>query len=100
MDQVSALLGIGVKMAHFAKIEDGVVTQVLVVHNSEELRGEEFLNSIGLEGRWVQTSYNATFGGKFAAIGDTYVASTGQFKSPKPRKHLVWNEETQDWVEA
>ena len=96
---MSASLGIGAKMAHFAKIENGVVTQVVVVDNSEETRGEEFLNSIGLEGRWVQTSYNANFGGKFAAIGDTYVASTGMFKSPKPAKPLVWNDEAQAWVE-
>lgn len=97
---MSALLDIGVKMAHFAKIENGVVTHVVVVDNSEELRGQEFLNSIGLEGRWVQTSYNANFGGKFAAVGDTYVESTGTFKSPKPRKALVWNDDTKDWVEA
>ena len=87
-------------MAHFAKIEDGIVTQVVVVDNSQESRGEEFLNSIGLEGRWVQTSYNANFGGKFAAIGDTYVASTGIFKSPKPPKTLVYSAELNDWVEA
>lgn len=86
-------------MAHFAKIEDGRVTQVVVVDNSEELRGEEFLNSIGLTGVWVQTSYNGNFGGKFAAIGDIYVASTKTFKQPKPPKQLVWNEDTQDWVE-
>ena len=35
-------------MAHFAKIENGIVTQVVVVDNSQELRGEEFLNSIVL----------------------------------------------------
>jgi hypothetical protein len=109
-------------MAHFAKIENGIVTQVVVIDNSEELRGEEFLNSIGLEGKWVQTSYNANFGKKFAGIGDTYVASTGNFKPAKPfasfkfdeetwswvapksyptdGKHYFWNEDIKDWVEA
>jgi hypothetical protein len=87
-------------MAHFAKIENGTVTQIVVVDNLQESRGEEFLNSIGLEGRWVQTSYNANFGGKFAAIGDTYVNSTGIFKSPKPTKALLWSETANDWVEA
>lgn len=87
-------------MAHFAKIENGTVTQVVVVDNAQEERGEEYLNSIGLEGRWVQTSYNANFGGKFAAIGDTYVASTGMFKSPKPAKVFEWSEELQEFVEA
>ena len=109
-------------MAHFAKIENGVVAQIFVVDNSQESRGEEYLNSIGLEGRWVQTSYNANFGKKFAAIGDTYVESTGNFKPPQiyaswkwnandwvwkaPKnyptdgKGYVWNEELLDWVEA
>jgi hypothetical protein len=109
-------------MAHFAKIENGTVTQVVVVDNSEELRGQEYLNSIGLEGTWIQTSYNLNFGKKFAAIGDTYVASTGNFKPaqpfgswkwsvtdwswnpPKPYptdgKEYFWSEDTTDWVEA
>jgi hypothetical protein len=109
-------------MAHFAKIVDGIVTEVIVVDNSEELRGQEYLNGLGLEGTWVQTSYNANFGKKFAAIGDTYVASTGNFKPAQPfasytwntnqwkwvapkayptdGKGYTWNEELTDWVEA
>ena len=87
-------------MAHFAKIENGTVTQIVVVDNGNESNGEEFLNRLGLEGKWVQTSYNANFGGKFAAIGDTYVPSTGMFKSPKPQKALLWSEAANDWVEA
>jgi hypothetical protein len=109
-------------MAHFAKIVDGIVTDVVVVDNAEELRGQEYLNSLGLEGTWVQTSYNANFGKKFAAIGDTYVASTGNFKPAQPfaswkwsanewawtppkayptdGNRYVWNEETVDWVEV
>jgi hypothetical protein len=84
-------------MAHFAKIENGTVTQVIVLDNSHEHNGEEFLNSIGLEGRWIQTSYNANFGKKFAAIGDTYVASTGVFKSPKPHASWKWDDESWTW---
>lgn len=61
-------------MAHFAELNsDNKVLRVLVVDNSEEHRGQEFLaNDCGLGGTWVQTSYNANFGGKFAAIGDTW----------------------------
>ena len=59
-------------MAHFAKIEDGIVTNVVVVDNEHEAYGEEYLNSLGLEGRWVQTSYNNNFRGKYAGIGDSY----------------------------
>ncbi len=120
--QVSASLSIGVKhMAHFAKIVDGIVTNVVVVDNQHEANGEAFLNSLGLEGKWVQTSYNANFGKKFAAIGDTYVASTGNFKPAQPfaswtwsaaewnwkapksyptdGQAYIWNEELTDWVE-
>jgi hypothetical protein len=48
-------------MAHFAKIENDIVTQVLVVSNDDaptEIDGQTFLASLGLEGEWVQTSYN------------------------------------------
>lgn len=69
-------------MAHFAKIEDGLVTQVVVVDNEHEANGEEYLNSLGLEGTWVQTSYNANFRGKYAGIGDTYDAENDEFVSP------------------
>ena len=61
-------------MAHFAEIDsNNVVLRVLVVDNSQEHRGQEFLaDECGLGGTWVQTSYNANFGGKFAGIGDTW----------------------------
>lgn len=69
-------------MAHFAKIENGLVTNVVVVDNEFEKQGQKFLNDLGLEGTWIQTSYNANFGGKFAAIGDTYDAKNKLFVSP------------------
>ena len=61
-------------MAHFAEIDgNNIVLRVLVVTNEEEHRGQEFLaNDLNLGGTWVQTSYNANFGGKFAAIGDVW----------------------------
>jgi len=69
-------------MAHFAKIEDGLVTEVLVVDNQHETYGEQYLNELGLTGTWVQTSYNANFGGKFAGIGDTYDSNKKEFIAP------------------
>lgn len=66
-------------MAHFAKIEDGIVTQVVVVDNEHEADGEAYLNSLGLEGQWVQTSYSGNIRGKYAAIGDTYDAVADEF---------------------
>lgn len=59
-------------MAHFAKIEDGIVTQVVVVNNEHEQNGEQYLNGLGLAGKWIQTSYNNNFRGKYAGIGDLY----------------------------
>jgi hypothetical protein len=69
-------------MAHFAKIESGIVTTVVVVDNEHEENGQEFLNSLGLDGVWVQTSYNENFRGKYAAIGDLYDAESDEFSSP------------------
>jgi hypothetical protein len=61
-------------MAHFAEIdENNKVVRVLVIDNSQEHRGQEFLaNDLGFGGRWIQTSYNEKFRKKFAGIGDTY----------------------------
>lgn len=71
-------------MAHFAEIDkDGFVLRVLVVDNSQESRGQEFLaDDLGLGGTWIQTSYNANFRGKYAAIGDKYDKKKDEFISP------------------
>lgn len=78
-------------MAHFAKIENGVVTQVIVVNNEDcgggdfpasEAAGQAFIKSIGLDGEWRQTSYNGNFRGKYAGIGDSFDAEADEFKSP------------------
>jgi hypothetical protein len=72
-------------MAHFAEInENGLVLRVLVVDNSLENEGAEFLaNTLGLGGTWIQTSYNNNFRGKFAGIGDTYDYVNDVFVLPK-----------------
>lgn len=65
-------------MAHYAKIEDNIVTNVIVVSNDvidnldfpeSEPIGQEFIASLGFDGVWLQTSYNSNFRGKFAGIG-------------------------------
>jgi hypothetical protein len=43
-------------MAHYAKVENGIVTQVIVANSQEWCEAN-------LGGTWVQTSYN-TFGGE------------------------------------
>jgi hypothetical protein len=76
-------------MAHFAKIENGIVTQVIVVSNEHEANGEAYLNSIGLIGTWIQTSYNSNFRGKFAGIGDSYDEETDQFIEPPVADEII-----------
>lgn len=65
-------------MAHFAKVENGIVQQVIVVSNSDcgnkefpesETVGQAFIASLGFDGEWLQTSYNANFRGVYAGIG-------------------------------
>jgi len=93
-------------MAHFAKVEDGVVTQVLVVSDADEHRGQEFLaNDLGLGGTWIKTSYN-TFGNvhktggtplhkNYAGIG--YHWDGVGFFAPQPFPSWTKNEDTYIW---
>jgi hypothetical protein len=71
-------------MAHFAEIDkDGFVVRVLVVDNSQESRGQEFLaDDLGLGGTWIQTSYNSNFRGRYAGIGDKYDKKKDEFIAP------------------
>lgn len=77
-------------MAHAAKIENGVVTQVIVVPNDlDETESDAaitaYCNQIGLPGDWKRTSYNAAdngFRSKYAGIGDRYDADLDAFVSP------------------
>ena len=71
-------------MAHFAEIDNtNKVLRVLVVDNSQEHRGQEFLaEDLGLGGTWIQTSYNGNIRGKFAGTGDIYDPINDVFVSP------------------
>lgn len=89
-------------MSHFAKVTDGIVTQVIVAE-------PEFFNTFvdTSPGEWIQTSYN-TRGGQhlnggtplrknFAGIGFTYDRERDAFIPPKPFASWVLNEETCLW---
>jgi hypothetical protein len=78
-------------MAHFAKIENDIVTLVIVVNNEtlddlefpqSEPVGQEFIASLGLDGTWMQTSYNGNFRGQYAGAGDLYDAVLDAFIAP------------------
>ena len=111
-------------MSHFAKIESGVVTQVIVAE-------QDFVDT--QVGTWVQTSYN-TKGGQhsqggtplrknYAGNGMVYDSNTDAFYAPQPypswvlnentclwdcpvalptddSKRYAWNEDTTSWVEV
>lgn len=114
-------------MAHFAKVENGVVTQVIVI-DQETLN----LGHWGDPSLWIQTSYNTqankhTQGGtplrgNYAGIGYTYDKENDVFYSAQPYpswtiseatdwiwtpptpmptddKMYTWNEETKSWDE-
>jgi hypothetical protein len=68
-------------MAHFAKINGNLVSEVIVISNSDiddlpfpesEPVGQAFIASLGLEGTWLQTSFSGSFRGCYAGIGYTF----------------------------
>ena len=78
-------------MAHFAKVDDGIVREVIVVSNDDcgggdfpesEPIGQAFIAGIGLEGFYAQTSYNGNFRGTYAGIGFTYDPDLDEFVAP------------------
>lgn len=113
-------------MAHYAKVENGIVTEVIVAD-------ADFINSgyIGNPASWIQTSYNTQgnvhllggtpFRKNYAGVGYTYDATLDAFIPPKlfnswllnedtglwyaptekpnDGKYYIWNEELLNWIE-
>jgi len=74
-------------VAHFAKIENGIVCDRIVVSNDDcgggvfpesEPIGQAFIASLGIEGEWRQYSFNGNFRGR-AADGCRYDADLDEF---------------------
>ena len=100
-------------MAHYAKVNNGIVEQVIVAE-------EDFFNNFtdSSAGEWIQTSYN-TRGGKhyvpnsdwetesedqtkalrknYACIGYTYDETRDAFYAPQPYPSWTLNEDTCLW---
>lgn len=89
-------------MAHYAKVTNGIVQQVIVAE-------AEFVENLvdNIAGRWLQTSYN-TYGGQhrlggtplrknFAGVGMTYDANRDAFIPQKPDGNYALNEDTCLW---
>jgi len=89
-------------MSHFAKVTDGIVTQVIVAEP------EFFATFVDTSpGEWIQTSYN-THGGvhatggtplrkNYAGIGYTYDRTRDAFIPPQPYTSWTLNETTCLW---
>ena len=86
-------------MAHFARVDDNyIVQEVLVVPDSQEHRGNEFLSmDLGLGGRWYQTSYNGRIRKNYAGIGYFFDRNRNAFIPPKPFASWTLNEDTCLW---
>ena len=114
-------------MAHFAKVQDGIVTKVIV---AEPDFFDTFVDDSA--GEWIQTSYNTiggthTLGGtplrkNYAGVGFTYDRVRDAFIPPQPFASWTldedtclwnapvaypsgdgqyqWDEETTSWIEA
>lgn len=89
-------------MSHFAKVENGTVTQVIVIE-------QDVLNlgHWGDPASWVQTSYNTHAGvhanggtplrKNFAGIGYTYDSERDAFYAPQPFASWILDENTCVW---
>ena len=94
-------------MSHFAQVQNGIVTQVLVVE-------QDVVNSglIGDPAEWIQTSYNTrgnvhygvggqpdsgvALRGNYASIGYTYDAANDVFYAAQP--YPSWTLNTTTWL--
>jgi hypothetical protein len=95
-------------MAHFAKINtNNIVEKIIAIDNNDccggtfpdgEICGQNFIQSLGLDGTWKQTSYNNSFRKKYAGIGFLYDQNKDIFISPKPFDSWVFDNSEQDWV--
>jgi hypothetical protein len=95
-------------MAHFAQLDDNnIVTQVIVVDNSELLDSNDVeqeaigitfcTNLFGADTRWKQTSYNGNIRKNYAGIGFKYDATRDAFIPPQPYASWILNEDTCQW---
>jgi hypothetical protein len=90
-------------MSHFAKVNNGIVVQVIV---AEPEFFQTFVDSS--PGEWIQTSYNTRAGvhlnggtalrKNYAGIGFAYDHTLDAFIPPKPYASWVLNEDTCQWA--
>lgn len=95
-------------MAHFAKINENDIVEIVVVVDNENLiddlgveneqKGINYLKSIyGDDTNWVQTSYHRNFRKLFASEGYIYDRNNDIFIMNQPYPSWVLNNETNNW---
>ena len=92
-------------MAHFACLENNIVTKVIVVSNQDildengqesEQKGIDFCSNL-LGGTWKQTSYNGNIRKNYAGVGYTYDEGRNAFIPPKPYNSWLLDEDKAQW---
>ena len=70
--------------AHAARVEDGIVREVIVIPYCSDDDNEitAYCNGIGLAGTWMDTSYLGSRRGRYAGIGFSYDADADEFVAP------------------
>ena len=79
-------------MAHFAKVINGIVEQVIVAD-------QEFIDSgvVGNSSDWVETFKDKSARAHYAATGYTYDSENDRFIPPQPFDSWTLNEESVTW---
>lgn len=71
-------------MASWAELDENNIVLRVTVGDDNDPNGDKgykwLMDNIG--GRWIETSYEGTFRGKFAGIGDYYNEELDEFVSP------------------
>ena len=97
-------------MGHYAKVEKGIVTNVIVAK-------QEYISTLPDSNKWIKTSYNTRAGvyyepnsdtpakdqsqalrKNYAAIGYTYDKKRDAFIPQKPFDSWLLDEETCQWI--
>lgn len=94
-------------MAHFVKLdENNIVVDYIVVANEDcnggnfpesEPYGQQFIASLGIEGRWVQASYNNNFRARYPGYESYYDENLDVFLDKKPHESFILDD-TYNWI--
>lgn len=86
---------------YFAKIENGIVTQVVVIKDDSiltEEQGKDFLQKqYNDNSNWIETFENGSQRGNMASVDDIYDSEKNVFYKQKPFNSWVLNQQIWIW---